>query len=136
VAADRFAEASGRATLAVRHGEAEDISRFVTPFAAESDTTAPAVAVGIDPFDRGATPIPVLEAESSSASQPAQPARQRLTAILLADNRRMAVIDDAAVGVGDVLRDGSRVSSIQTNRVWLVDRTGQFRMLSLNPPGQ
>ena len=136
MAADRFAGPGGRTASAARRGGAEDIGRFVTPFAAEADTAALAVAVGIDPFEPGTAPVPVFDAESPSVSQPAEPVKQRLTAILVADNRRMAVIDDATVGVGDVLRDGSRVSSIQTNRVWLVERSGQFRMLSLNPQGQ
>lgn len=136
VAADRFAGTAGRTASTVRRGGAEDLGRFVTPFVAAGDTAALAVAVGVDPFDPGAAPLPTFEAESPSTAQPAQPARQRLTAILAADNRRMAVIDDATVGVGDVLRDGSRVSSIQANRVWLVERSGQFRMLSLNPQGQ
>lgn len=137
MAADRFAGTAGRAAAAARRGGTEDIGRFVTPFVAEGDTAgALAVAVGVDPFEPGAAPLPPFEAESPSTSQPAQAPKQRLTAILMADNRRMAVIDDATVGVGDVLRDGSRVSSIQANRVWLVERSGQFRMLSLNPQGQ
>jgi hypothetical protein len=54
-----------------------------------------------------------------------------LTAILIADDRRVAVIDDATVSVGDVLSDGSRVSSIQPNRVFVVEKNGRWRTLTL-----
>jgi hypothetical protein len=57
-----------------------------------------------------------------------------LTAILISDQRRVAVIDEATVGVGDVLRDGARISAIQADRVWVVQKNGQWRMLTLSKP--
>jgi hypothetical protein len=57
---------------------------------------------------------------------------RRLTAILIiSDDRSVAVIDDAVVGVGDKLADGSRVDAIQSDRVSVVERNGQKRVLTL-----
>lgn len=59
-----------------------------------------------------------------------------LTAILVSDDRRVAVIDDAAVSVGDVLPDGARVSAIQPSKVFVVDSKGRFHTLTLTNRGQ
>ena len=59
-----------------------------------------------------------------------------LTAILVSDDRRVAVIDDAAVSVGDVLPDGARVSAIQPSKVFVVDNKGRFHTLTLTNRGQ
>lgn len=69
-----------------------------------------------------------------SSSTPA-PTRV-LSAILVADDRRVAVIDDEVVGTGDVLPDGARVSAIQPSRVFLVDRNGRWQTLTLTNRGQ
>src|SRR5207247_2965191 len=66
---------------------------------------------------------------------PSSSAGHGLTAILVSDQRRVAVIDDATVGIGDVLRDGARVSAIQPDRVWVVDKSGRWRMLTLMDRG-
>lgn len=137
LAADRYARADSRAALAKGAANAEDLSRFVMPFASETIAPRSGVSVGADPF--GAASIPELPLDSPGIDRPppvAPRSRSRLTAILVADNSRVAVIDDATVSVGDFLRDGSRVSSIQHDRVWLVDRNGQWRMLSLTSSGQ
>ena len=136
MAADRLAGAPARSGPATRRGVAgEDIARFMAPFGPSQDTAAFAVSVGPDPLDLAPLDEAPLDTSGTPDSAP-RPARHRLTAILVADNNRVAVIDDATVGVGDMLRDGSRVTSIQRDRVWLVDRTGQWRMLSLTPQGQ
>ena len=56
---------------------------------------------------------------------------RRLTAILIADDRSVAVIDDAVVSIGDRLPDGARVDAIQSDRVSVVDRNGRRRVLTL-----
>lgn len=135
LAADRYARALSPAAPA--RGTAEELSRFVMPFTSESIADRSAVSVGVDPF--GATSFSELPVDSPGIdpSAPAAPrSTRRLTAILVADNSRVAVIDDATVSVGDFLRDGSRVSAIQRDRVWLVDRSGQWHMLSLPSSGQ
>ena len=59
-----------------------------------------------------------------------------MTAILIADERRVAVIDEATFKVGDVLRDGARVSAIQADRVWVVEKDGRWQMLTLTARGR
>lgn len=54
-----------------------------------------------------------------------------LSAILIADQRSVAVIDDVIVGVGDRLPNGARVDAIQRDRVVVVERSGQRRVLTL-----
>ena len=56
---------------------------------------------------------------------------RRLTAILIADDRPVAVINDKVVEVGASLPDGARVSRIQADRVWLVEPSGAWRVLTL-----
>lgn len=56
---------------------------------------------------------------------------RRLTAILIADQRSVAVIDDAVVSVGDRLPDGAHVEAIRSDHVSVVERNGQRRVLTL-----
>ena len=57
---------------------------------------------------------------------------RRLTAILIiSDDRSVAVIDEAVVSVGDRLADGARVDAIRSDRVSVVERNGQKRVLTL-----
>jgi hypothetical protein len=63
-------------------------------------------------------------------------AGRRLTALLIADDRRVAVVDDSLVSVGDLLRDGSRVSAIQPDGVWIIEKSGKWRLLTLSRAGR
>jgi hypothetical protein len=130
LAADRLARA-GAGAGAVRP-TAEDLARFVVPVTADPVATRPRVSVGADPFESAADVAAAIDS-ANVASSVAPRTRPRLTAILTADNSRVAVIDDATVAVGDHLRDGSRVTAIHADRVWLVARDGQWRVLSLTP---
>jgi hypothetical protein len=56
---------------------------------------------------------------------------RRLTAILISDDRSVAVIDEMVVSVGDKLPDGARVDAIRSDRVSVVERNGQRRVLTL-----
>jgi hypothetical protein len=137
LAADRLAAAP--AGSAPQLGAQADVAAFVTPLPADARVSGYAPTIPVDPFDRERP----LFVESGVASAPAVPtvpsasARgRRLTAILVADERRVAVIDDATVTIGDVLRDGARVSAIQPDRVWVVEKDGRWRMLTLTARGQ
>jgi len=61
---------------------------------------------------------------------------RQLTAVLIADERRVAVIDGIVVRVGDVLRDGSRVSAIQPTGVWIIEKNGTRRLLTVSRAGR
>lgn len=113
-----------------------DMARFVARPTVDSAMTSPTIDIETDPLTTTA------ELESNSAVAPARDTptvsasvERKLTAVLIADERRVAVIDDAAVAIGTVLRDGSRVAAIQPNGVWLVDRNGRWRMLTLSRSG-
>jgi hypothetical protein len=56
-----------------------------------------------------------------------------LTAILIADDRPVAVLDEMVVSVGDRLPDGARVDAIRSDGVWVVERSGRRRLLTLTP---
>lgn len=108
-----------------------DIGAFVAAAPADSTTAGPIVVAEVEPFGgRGNPPISVA---SPGRSPTVNSGRTRqLTAILVAENRPVAVIDDEVVSVGDVLRDGARVARIQTERVFLVEKNGKWRTLTLS----
>lgn len=71
---------------------------------------------------------------SGSSSVPAAPGRARwvVSAILLTDAQRMAVVNDSVVVVGSPLPGGARVVEIQSDRVVLQESGGVRRVVSLN----
>jgi len=110
-----------------------DVASFVAPLRAASELPRFHMTVWNDPFGHSVNVDP-QQSVASATRRPTVPpssAGHGLTAILVSDERRVAVIDDATVGVGDVLRDGARVSAIQPDRVWVVDKNGRWRMLTL-----
>jgi hypothetical protein len=96
------------------------------------------IPVRTDPFDgQVVRDLPAVASGRSSPTVRTSDGRSRvLTAILVSDDRRVAVIDDQAVRVGDVLPDGARVSAIQPNRVFVVDSKGRWQTLTLTNRGQ
>jgi len=58
---------------------------------------------------------------------------QQLTAILIADDTPVAVIDGEVVNLGDVLPNGARVAAIRQDRVTLIEKGGRTRVLTLSP---
>jgi hypothetical protein len=92
------------------------------------------MSVWNDPFGRSGAvaPEPSVASGASTPTLSSSAGNHALTAILISDERRVAVIDEATVRVGDVLRDGARVSAIQADRVWVVEKNGQWRMLTLS----
>ena len=65
---------------------------------------------------------------------PSGPARPRwvVSAILLTDAQRMAVVNDSVVVVGSTLPGGARIVEIQSDRVVLQESGGVRRVISLN----
>jgi len=109
-----------------------DISGFVRRVDTDTAASRSTVSVGLDPFAGDARRTREAVASGSTAPTVRTASADRvLTAILISDDRRVAVIDDAAVSVGDVLRDGARVSAIQPDRVMVVEKNGQWRTLTL-----
>ena len=124
---------TSRGPAAAATMSALDVGEFLRPARADTPFGRFHPVIQPDPFVSA-----VARAQESIASGSAGPTvpttpapGTRLTAILVADDRRVAVIDDAAVSVGDVLRDGARVSAIQPDRVYVVEKDGRWRMLTL-----
>ena len=116
-----------------------DISGFVAPLGFDSMVPPFRMPVRIDPLESG------TRSNELAVAYPTGPRTVRtssesgghvLTAILVSDDRRVAVIDEAAVSVGDVLSDGARVSAIQPSKVFVVDSKGRFHTLTLTNRGQ
>lgn len=140
LAANRVAAAparTGAPTTAEVAGLA-DIGNFVGRGMSDSVGRGGYQSVTVDPFENRPSSV-AQSGVASPAAAPTVPSSSaggsRLTAILVADDRRVAVIDDATVSVGDVLPDGARVSAIQPDRVWVVDKNGRWRMLTLTNRG-
>lgn len=111
-----------------------DVGNFMSPVTGDLGPQRADVKLARDPFEAtppggGAAVASVAPAPTVNASR--RPARQ-LTAILIADDRPVAVIDGEVVNVGDVLPDGARVASIREDRVSLLERSGQWRVLTLS----
>lgn len=138
LAADRLATSPVGASGA-RSDAGADVATFMTPVSPDASPTRVEVRVPVDPFDRAGASIDhaaVASGPRPGSVSSTSSAGQRLTAILIADERRIAVIDDATVKVGDVLRDGARVAVIDADRVWVSDRNGRMRLLTLSSRGQ
>lgn len=141
LAASRLSAASERRPAGGISASPE-ISPFIAPAGAAPAVPTFSQTVAVDPFDPDAgkpaqagvasgEPTPTVRSASGTLSS-----ERRLTAILIADERRVAVIDETTVSVGDVLRDGSQVSAIQPDRVWVVEKNGRWQVLTLTTRGR
>lgn len=144
LAAERLTAAPQRPVSVIGAPSASlgDVSSFVSRVGPEAMLPKFQMPIRVDPFDRYGRSSSYQSAVASEAGIPtvrlssAATGGRRLTAILVADERRVAVIDEATVSVGDVLRDGARVSAIQPDRVFLVEKNGRWRTLTLTNRGQ
>jgi len=140
LAAERLVAAPARLTAsgASENGGLPDIGNFVARTWGDPVPSGLHAYLPVDPFDSRPTSVE-QSGVASQADVPTVPSSiatgPRLTAILVAAERRVAVIDDATVSVGDVLPDGARVSAIQPDRVWVVEKDGRWRMLTLTNRG-
>ena len=137
LAAERLTAAAKRPGATGAIDASANVAGFVVPLGADSEFPRFHMNAWSDPFALRADvgPQQSVASPASLPTVPASSAGRGLTAILVSDDRRVAVIDDATVGVGDVLRDGARVSAIQPDRVWVVDKSGRWRMLTLMDRG-
>jgi hypothetical protein len=138
VAAESLTSPAPGAGIPPRDPLGADISSYVVPLGFDSLVPRFRIPVRADPFARaGADDIPAVASERTSRTVRASAGRSHvLTAILVSDDRQVAVIDDEAVRVGDVLPDGARVSAIQPNKVFVVDSKGRWQTLTLTNRGQ
>jgi len=140
LAADRLSAASEPGPVGAPSASPE-VAPFVAPLTGDSALPNFRQIVAVDPFDRRAGRESAVASGASTPTVPSAPTTRphrgrQLTAILIADERRVAVIDEATFKVGDVLRDGARVSAIQADRVWVVEKDGRWQMLTLTSRGR
>ena len=136
LAANRLAADPRGPVASATPAPADDISAYLAPVMARLESSRPVVQLHSDPFDGGQTYVPDAIPVASGSDAPtvsasARPGRQ-LTAILIADDRPVAVIDGAVYNLGDVLPDGARVATIRADRVSLLEANGQWRVLIIH----
>ncbi|HJQ20323.1 MAG TPA: hypothetical protein VJ867_08255 [Gemmatimonadaceae bacterium] len=134
-AASRAAGSSANVPLTPGVSAFGDLPQYIRRPALDSMVRDLPLNLDRDPLAAAQASVPAPAVAQAANTPTVSPAERKLTAVLISDDGRVAVIDDSAVAVGDVLRDGSRVSAIQANGVWLVDRNGRWRMLALTRAG-
>lgn len=114
----------------VRVGDAErmeELGQYLEPVARAGEIRGERGASTVeDPFERGVALEPALP-----VAVPAGPAL-RVSAVLISGDRRVAIIDDALVGPGDVLPGGERVAEIRQDAVVLVKRDGTRQIVRID----
>ncbi len=112
-----------------------DIDEFLAPLQQGRPAGGFAAGAVSDPLAPGGTRRAVGDAVAPGSGVPTVSssgrAGRRLTAILIVDDRPVAVLDDIVVGIGDRLADGARVAGIRADRVEVVEKNGQRRVLTL-----
>lgn len=113
--------------------ELEALGRFMTPAPLQG---VPAIANasgmrldGPDPFASN----DYTKIIDTAGAAPVQPVRERnvVSAILIANDRRVAVIDETLVSVGSTLPGGFRVTAIENDHIVIVTPDGVRRMLAI-----
>lgn len=108
----------------------DSLGQYLRPVALTSARQPAAAAELFAREDYYAQPARV-EREYEAPSGPARP-RWIVSAILLTDAQRMAVVNDSVVVVGSTLPGGARIVEIQSDRVVLQEAGGARRVVSLN----
>jgi hypothetical protein len=101
-------------------------SYFVATKEVMAEEPSLATASWPNPFDRPSYTL---------ARAPATAGAGRVTAILISENRRLAIIGDRIVGVGDLLPGAGRVEAIEAGQV-ILRRDGRREILRLLPETQ
>lgn len=139
-------ESSADSTSAPVGEVGQQIARLL-PYASpsrESDLTVVAAPALLPPsrdaFVGRSTPRSVALA-SSSATPHARPPRQpfvayHVTTTLMAGSRRAALINDQLIYVGERLPDGSRLTSVERDRVVVTDHNGTAHTVAVAREGE
>ena len=115
----------------VRRAESPvDLGEFALPLATTATRVPAPLALRVDPLESSHEFVvaPGDAAPTVSASR----RERQLTAILIADDRQVAVIDGSVVNVGDTLPDGARITAIRSDRVSIIERGGRMRAITLS----
>lgn len=100
-----------------------------------ASATAAPVAVARDPFHPIAIDSPPARSTAAATdSHVVTTPRQSLnvSAILISDSRRAAVIDDVIVNLGGELPGGGRLAAVERDHVVVIDAKGIRRTININ----
>lgn len=92
------------------------------------------VALARDPFHPIVDSRPARPGVSATSARVVETSRQSLnvSAILISDSRRAAVINDVIVNLGGELPGGGRLMAVERDHVIVTDVTGARRTLNIN----
>ena len=85
-----------------------------------------------DPYELVDTEVPTSQAVEQAAR--AKP-RWNVTAILISDSRRMAVVNEVLVSVGSSVPGGARIVAIEKDHVVLIEPGGARRVVGIQSDG-
>ena len=110
------------------------LSRYLRPVALTAPRRPAEAAELFAREDYYAQPEPVARFDELAPAAAPGPSRPRwvVSAILLTDAQRMAVVNDSVVVTGSTLPGGARIVEIQSDRVVLQEAGGGRRVISLN----
>ena len=106
-----------------------EMERYLTPVATDETRIGvpPRVAVDGSPFGVPRAADPTQGQRPAAAPAP----RWTVTAIMIAGERRIAIVNDRMVRPGDRLADGARIEAVERDHVVLITPSGQRRRLEL-----
>lgn len=119
----------------------DSIERYLAPVPAPVPLVSSGYVAGLttDPFERSARraggPAPFAAAAAAPGSAAPRRSAWTLTAILITEARRAAVINEQLVGVGDALPGGGRVIAVERDHVVVATADGARRQLTLSAGG-
>jgi hypothetical protein len=131
-------------TAAALLDNSDSISRYLAPVPATALSTPATFFAGVaaDPFRAASAPVatyarevPVASTQPATSAPDAPRRTWALTAILITDARRVAVINEQLVGVGDTLPGGGRVTAVERDHVVVTTADGTRRQLNLPDAG-
>jgi hypothetical protein len=115
----------------------EDLDGFLAPLEPEGDIPTLEGRIASDPLAGGSRPRESVRAVAQARRVPTVSASwhrgRRLTAILITDGRRVALLDEVIVRDGDRLPDGARIAAIRSDGVLVVESSGRRQLLTLTP---
>ncbi|MFO7892106.1 MAG: hypothetical protein R6U63_00110 [Longimicrobiales bacterium] len=113
-------------------GELVALERYLTPVAVEAAGQVgvpPTVVIDGNPFRGPQVQEVAAPAEGPRAAEPAP--RWTVTAIMVAGEQRVAIVNDRMVRPGDRLDDGARIAAVERDHVVLITPGGERRRLEL-----
>lgn len=112
--------------------ELVELERYLTPVAIEDVGRVgmpPRVDIDGNPFRGRTVPRTAAPEVGPRAAEP-QP-RWTVTAIMIAGEERVAIVNDRLVRPGDRLDDGARIAAVERDHVVLITPGGERRRLEL-----